>query len=202
MADLALSDLIRQLQEIKRDIKRLQNIRLAQSIPSSTLGDLNDIYIRKLNNLSDLVDITIARANLGLGSMAVEDANDYYLSSAINTLLNGKLTKAGDTMLGSIGFPITTITNDITLDNTHHTILCDASSNPISVNLPGAGTCFGREYYIKIINNTNNVTVIPAGVQTIDGDSDYLLNVNYETLHIQSNGANWFILGVPSVFVS
>ncbi len=202
MADLSMIDIIRDIQQIKRDIKRLQNIRLGQSIPPSTVGNLSDIYLLQLNNLSDLLDIVEARANLGLGSMALEDAGDYYLASAINSLLNGKLTKSGDTMLGSIGFPITTVTDDITLDNTHHTILCDASLNPISVNLPGAGTCAGRMYYIKIINNTNNVTVIPSGVQTIDGEHDYLLNINYETLHIQSNGANWFILGVPAVFVS
>lgn len=202
MAGLELESLIRDLQEIKRKIKRLEAARLGQTLPSGTLGEIADIYLREAENLADLTDVAEARSNLALGTMALETAVNYYTSATINSLLNAKLNKTGDTMTGAIGYPIVTVTADTTLTSAHHTVLCDTSAGNIQINLPGAGTCQGRVYVVKIINNTNEVTVVPSGVQKIDDADNYVLNVPYETVILQSNGANWWVLGVPAVFVS
>ena len=203
MSQLELDSLVRDLQDIKRRIKQLEAARLGQTIPAGTLGEITDLDLRELSNLSDLTDVSEARDNLGLGTMALEEAGAYYTAAELIILLAAKLNKTGDTMTGSIGYPIRTVTAaTVTLTSTDHTVLCDTSSNNIQVNLPGAGICQGRVYVIKIINNTNSVTVVPNGVQKIDDADNYVLNVPYETVIIQSNGANWWVLGVPAVFVS
>jgi len=81
----------------------------------------------------------------------------------------------------------------LTLDATHHIVLCDASSNAITITLPAAASHNSREYYIKAIDATNLVTVDANGTETIDGKLTKTLALN-STMKIINNGSNWFII--------
>jgi hypothetical protein len=68
---------------------------------------------------------------------------------------------------------------------------------PRTVNLPDATHLRGKTIVIKDgagTAGTNNITLDGNGSQTIDGALTKALNVNYGTIRIQSDGANWITL--------
>src|SRR5688572_25501673 len=106
---------------------------------------------------------------------------------------------------GSIATKVTTITGNTTLTTAHAVVLCNSVSN-FSVTLPTAVGISGRIYTVKNIN-TNIVTILTTGSQTIDGSINKLLNSRYNSVQLVSNGTNWHILNEvnelskPPVFV-
>lgn len=67
-----------------------------------------------------------------------------------------------------------------------------------TVNVLSAATAgAGKVYIIKDESGTagtNNITVDPAGSQTIDGATTQVINADYGSLTIYSDGSNWFIV--------
>lgn len=96
---------------------------------------------------------------------------------------------------GSFAGAITTTATNLTLDETHYTVLGDASGGNITVTLPLASAAGKREYRIKRIDNSvsDTVTIAPSGADTIDGATSHTLDVQYESVTFVSNGSNWFI---------
>lgn len=96
---------------------------------------------------------------------------------------------------GTYATAIETVTaSSDTLNQTNSTVLCDCTSNAITINLPAASAA-GRLYIIKKIDSSvNTVTIDGSGGETIDGATTATLNAQYESLTLQSNGSNWFIL--------
>ena len=75
------------------------------------------------------------------------------------------------------------------------TILCDATSGAITINLPAASTVTGRIYNVKKIDNSvNTVTIDPNSTETIDGAATNVISTQWTNIQFQSNGTNWFIL--------
>lgn len=68
--------------------------------------------------------------------------------------------------------------------------LIDCTANTFTVSLPTAVGAAGRVYVIKN-SGTGVITIDPALTQTIDGQTTYILAVQYEALQIMSDGANW-----------
>lgn len=95
---------------------------------------------------------------------------------------------------GSFAVPVTTQTTNYTATATDYTILCNAGS--LTVTLPSASSVDGRIYTIKKVSGTGgNITIDPNGSETIDGAlTNTAISAQYQSLIIQSDGANWFIL--------
>lgn len=89
---------------------------------------------------------------------------------------------------------ITTINSDTLLDTTHYTILVDTQSGNVTITLPNASTVSGKLYHIKKVTNINNVIIDPYSTQMIDDLTTKTISVQWETITIQSNGNNWFII--------
>lgn len=95
---------------------------------------------------------------------------------------------------------IETFTVDAGLNFTHRTVLMNASVGNRIVSLPSAGITGtidlrGHQFDIKKIDATaNTVTVTPAGAETIDGAAVQVLNVQYQSISIKSDGSNWWII--------
>lgn len=82
-----------------------------------------------------------------------------------------------------------------TLGNTANTILANAISNAITVNLPAASTRTNLIYRIKKIDlTTNKITIVPNGSETIDGGANLILQFQNSCVDIVSNGTSWYII--------
>lgn len=74
------------------------------------------------------------------------------------------------------------------------TLLCNATSAAITVNLPSAVAIKGKRYFVKKTDaSVNAVTLDPSSTQTIDGASTHALSTQYARVVIVSDGANWMV---------
>jgi hypothetical protein len=96
---------------------------------------------------------------------------------------------------GSLAMNLNTINADYTITNTdsYYTLICNTSTNTITVTLPTASTNNGRVLIIKRVG-VNSVTIDVQGSETIDGAVSRLLNANYRGVVVQSDGINWFVI--------
>lgn len=89
---------------------------------------------------------------------------------------------------GSVAAAIDITTGDLTLDDTHHTIILGGAHN---ITLPVANTCKGRIYIIK--NPLLFGIGITANISTYKSllGLDVSLILSQKTIWLQSDGTNW-----------
>jgi VCBS repeat-containing protein len=91
---------------------------------------------------------------------------------------------------------LTTKTANYTLVATDHTVLGNATTASFSLTLPTSVGATGQVYIIKKVDSTaNTVTILTTSSQTIDGSSSKVLSYQYDGFQLQSDGANWMIIG-------
>ena len=73
-------------------------------------------------------------------------------------------------------------------------ILCDCTSNAITVNLPTAVGNQARLTIKKIDSTANTVTIDAAGSQTIDGGLTSVISAQYSSITVVSDNSNWHIV--------
>ena len=96
---------------------------------------------------------------------------------------------------GGMRHTVRSISGATTLDTTttDYIVLANSSSAGFTITLPAATS--GRKLIIKDSGGsaqTNNITISPAS-GTIDGASTFVLNNNYQSVDLVSDGTNWFI---------
>jgi len=90
---------------------------------------------------------------------------------------------------------IRTITATASALASDYTILCDATSGAITVNLPAAATATGRVLNIKKIDASGNaVTIDPSGAELIDGAATLGTALQWDNYAIQCNGTAWYVI--------
>lgn len=101
---------------------------------------------------------------------------------------------------GSMSLPIIKTTYSITLDCTHHTVLCDTSFDDLTVILPpNDSSITGRLYIIKNIGDTitgNYLFINPnnSKIDTISYTSSPYYVTSQPIIHLQSDGTDWWIV--------
>jgi len=91
--------------------------------------------------------------------------------------------------------PLIQTTVSYTLQNTDYTVTCDTTSNNITITLPDASTVTNKIYNVKKVDNSSyTVTIDTVSSQTIDGETMREINVQYETITVQSTGNEWVII--------
>lgn len=119
-------------------------------------------------------------------STAVSDTELGYVSgvtSAIQTQIDARLCTTS----------VATVSSNVTLTNKVLTFVDTAAARTLTLPAPATSL------YIVLKDKTgsaatNNVTVNPAGAQTIDGSSSFLLDANYQAAVIVSDGTNYFVI--------
>lgn len=101
----------------------------------------------------------------------------------------------------SVSYNILTIdenNNGLTLSDIHHVVIANVTNANMTINLPDAGSCEGREYVIKSYSTGggNELTVTAQIGQVIDlFDNTLDLNGNsMDAVTLISDGSNWWIL--------
>jgi len=92
----------------------------------------------------------------------------------------------------------TSITSIYTASLTDYYIGVDSTGSTISLRLPDASTMFsGQTYVVKDEGgaaNTNAITILASGSQTIDGQNQVLLQSPYAALSLYSNGVSKYFI--------
>ncbi len=130
---------------------------------------------------------TIFISGNGTEAFRIDSSQHINLSSAA-----GRLDRNGHALHG----PTTSVT---AATHTHvaanRYLLCDTTSNAITVNLIAAATAGdGARLDIKIVNATNAVTIDGSGSETIDGATTLALTTLYDNASLVCDGSNWHIL--------
>jgi hypothetical protein len=86
---------------------------------------------------------------------------------------------------------IQTKTANYTITGTDDIVICTANS--FTVTLPTAVGRSGKTFKVKNAGS-GVITVGTTSAQTIDGSTTYLLSVQYQSLTVESDGANWQVI--------
>ena len=86
----------------------------------------------------------------------------------------------------------------LNVNDSMYVIICNTTSNAITINLPTAVGITGRTYVIRRYGGGNNVVIDPFSTQTLLGSlssySTLTLANNGEWVEIMSDGADWYIV--------
>jgi len=78
---------------------------------------------------------------------------------------------------------------------TDYRILVDQTSvEAVEINLPTAVGITGKTYFIQAITFTDAVTVLVDGVELINGDTEIVLNAQYEYVEVVAANGQWYIV--------
>lgn len=92
-------------------------------------------------------------------------------------------------------FPVVLVSSDYQALLSDRYIDANASLQVITITLPTAVGELGRDYIIKRVNSGPNVVIIEAfGSETIDGELNYELQSQWESLTVISDNSNWKVI--------
>lgn len=115
--------------------------------------------------------------------------------ASVGTLNGTNIWSAMNSFTKAVNFAYTSASATITLDTTHKVVDVNAAAGAVSVFLPTAVGCNGREYTIcKTDSSGNQVTIDGSGSETINGALTKVLTTQYETVTLISTGAGWRII--------
>lgn len=123
----------------------------------------------------------------GYGTLSQQNANAVVITGG---------TISGTTILGYTGNLVSKTANytAVALDET---ILASAAASAVTITLPTAAGVSGKAYTVKKTDSTANVvTIATTSSQTIDGVTTKSLAYQYDAYRVQSDGANWNIIGM------
>ena len=125
------------------------------------------------------------------GSSTLEAAGAAILGSSLG--VSGSATFAAAMIYNRAAITAATYTIQLT----DYIVGADPSSNTIQLTLPAASSAAsGQSYLIKDEGgaaNTNTITIVRAGSDTIDGETSVAINSPYGALGLYTDGSNWFI---------
>lgn len=148
------------------------------AFPVSTNAEI----VRVTNITGDVLTITRTQEGSSARSILVGDQIG-------NTLTNKSLTDLENT------FTVTTQSTNYAILTTDTTVLVNAASAPVTITLPTAVGVTGKKYNIKKLDSSANaVTINTTASQTIDADTSVIINVQYTSMQVISDGSNWNVV--------
>lgn len=153
------------------------------------LGSDGGVSIRTNGNQRIFID---SSGNVGFddyGGGTITGTETYY--AAFDT--NGDIIEIDPSDVGDLA-PTTVTGTSYTVLVTERTILVDddTAGAAVTINLP-AGTA-GKRFWIKKLGTTGSVTVDGNGTENIDNSLTVVLNTQYESIMIESDGSDWWII--------
>jgi len=140
---------------------------------------------------------------------AVQD-NTVFISSSVNKVginttvpthtltVNGTVSASAYVGIETgISYSRTQVTTTITA-SVSSTILGVTASSAVEIRLPSAGDYEAGQYFTvkdeSGLANTNNITILASGSQTIDGQASIVLESPYAAVNLYSNGTDKFFI--------
>jgi hypothetical protein len=91
-----------------------------------------------------------------------------------------------------VKMPIETVTANTAVDDTHYTLLVDATGWAVTITLPDLASFEKSIYRVKKIDSSVN-TVTVTGSQNIDWSASVVLSTQYQWNEFQGNSTERFI---------
>tara|TARA_R110000824_G_scaffold264959_2_gene453811 strand:- start:844 stop:1590 length:747 start_codon:yes stop_codon:yes gene_type:complete len=82
---------------------------------------------------------------------------------------------------------------DVSMSGSDEVVFVNASGAAVNVYIPTAVDNGGKEVIVKSTGGSYGVTIHASGSQTIDGQSSFTIQHNYQSTTLISNNTNWFI---------
>ena len=99
-----------------------------------------------------------------------------------------------DDDIAATGLAVDTYTSAQTLTAANQMVLVDASSGAVTITLTAAAALTGEQFDINKIDVSGNaVTVDAAGSELINGSLTAVINAQYESITVVSDGSGWVI---------
>jgi hypothetical protein len=99
------------------------------------------------------------------------------------------------TFNGALSLPTTSKSANYTATSSDYSIFCTGGSSGIIITLPASASNSGRIYVIKKVDSgLGKITIDGNASETIDGELTWVLTLQFESITIQSNGSNWYII--------
>ena len=89
--------------------------------------------------------------------------------------------------------PIRSVSGDFTVTLDDDAVFVDATAGAITITLPDVRRASARRFYVKKVDASANVATVTSSA-LIDGAATFLLNVQYESVTVVSDGATWWVL--------
>jgi len=158
---------------------------------SVNLKQMLDIGWLKLTKTKDKVKTTLSKTKgeTGVHSIEENELKDYSYSKE-ETYSKEEV----DDLVGCVS-EVITVTDNYTPGDNDQVILVDASSKDITITLPPAVDYNNKTFFIKKIDSSINNMIIDGNEnETVDENETITTNVQYLSLHVACDGANWWII--------
>ena len=160
------------------------------ALSASTFVSASTFYGDGSNLTNVLADHVIAEGPTH--SIQFHDPSDGDLTGSLNlTFQNNILSISAGLVLSR-----RSVNSTITASATDYYIGVDTSGGALSVRLPNAGgLSSGHTYVVKDeggASNSNKITILASGSQTIDGENSIVLESSYASVQLYSNGNSKF----------
>jgi len=174
--------------------QQLEDLATSTNIPDNTTELIDPAEVRNqyanerdsvINKLSDGIEVL----DIG-GRKVLKYSNPQTLEESNSDALISK-AMAGTISSGSIvinpATPYMAINKSV--------ILWDCTTGNKEVQLPQSSLSINFKVTIKKTDSSNNfITVTTNGTETIDGQSEIILNSQYDSVTLYCSGVNWFII--------
>ena len=148
------------------------------------------------NTASAVNYLQLTGAATGAAPTLSAQGSDANISLTLTTKGTGIVQTAATLKYAGVISGLSTKTAAYTLVATDHTVLGNATTASFSLTLPTSVGATGQVYIIKKVDSTaNTVTITTTSSQTIDGSTSKVLSYQYDGFQLQSDGANWMIIG-------
>lgn len=147
--------------------------------------DNNVLTSAQLNgNFTATLDKTVATAQTVVGPVTYSAG----LTSTATTTLSGAQVNGVSIITSGASYSVTTSDRFVLVNKT--------TGSATQINLP-ANAAQGRILTFKDAKGdcfTNNITLVAAGTDRIDGASNLVLNVNFSAIDLVYSGSSWAIV--------
>lgn len=89
-------------------------------------------------------------------------------------------------LVSTVGTSPVTGDGAVLLSSADTLVLVDTSGGPVTLTLPSAVTVAGYKVIFKVVDGTDNVTVVPFGSETIDGFPSSVFATECELVSVAS----------------
>ncbi len=128
------------------------------------------------------------------GDLYYRDSSGHFVRLGIGSQGQSLLSLGGTPNWGTPKLAIATKTSNYPAVVGDLVILANATSGNVTITIPDATLVSSSQYIVKRIDGSANTLTVDTGGGTIDGSSSITIPRQYVSVHLVSDGTNWFVI--------